>query len=50
MLSQNRKAAPDAADNLQLLCSACSSMKRNRTQEQLIQKLKNEGVLKCQSP
>ena len=43
------KGGTDAADNLQLLCSACSLMKRNRTQEQLIQKLKNEGVLKCQS-
>ena len=34
----------DAADNLQLLCDACRSMKRNQTQEQLIQKLENEGI------
>ena len=27
------KGGTDAADNLQLLCSACSSIKRNRTQE-----------------
>ena len=42
------KGGTDAADNLQLLCSACSSIKKNRTQKQLIQKLENEGVLKCQ--
>ena len=33
----------DAPNNLQLLCNACSSMKRNRTQEQLLQKLQKEG-------
>ena len=39
------KGGTDAPDNLQLLCSVCSSMKGNRTQEQLIQKLKDEGSL-----
>lgn len=43
------KGGTDAADNLQLLCSACSSKKRNRTQEQLIQKLENKGIRKCES-
>ena len=38
------KGGTDAPDNLQLLCSACSSMKGNRTQEQLIQMLKDEGT------
>lgn len=37
------KGGTDAPDNLQLLCSACNSMKGNRTQEQLIQTLKDEG-------
>lgn len=37
------KGGTDAPDNLQLLCRACSSMKGNRTQEQLIQTLKDEG-------
>lgn len=37
------KGGTDALNNLQLLCSACSSMKRNRTQEQLIQKLQKGG-------
>ena len=31
------KGGTDAPDNLQLLCNRCSSMKENRTQEQLIQ-------------
>lgn len=39
------KGGTDAPNNLQLLCSACSSMKEYRTQEQLIQKLKDEGSL-----
>ncbi len=38
------KGGTDAADNLQLLCDVCSSLKKNRTQEQLIQKLQDEGV------
>lgn len=36
----------DTPDNFQLLCGACKSMKGNRTQEQLIQTLKNEGILR----
>ena len=40
------KGGTDAPDNLQLLCGACNSMKGNRTQEQLIQKLKDEGILR----
>lgn len=39
------KGGADTPDNLQLLCGACNSMKGNRTQKQLIQKLKNKGVL-----
>ena len=39
------KGGTDAPDNLQLLCGACSLMKGNRTQERLIQKFKNEGIL-----
>ena len=35
----------DIPDNLQLLCGACKSMKGHGTQEQLIQTLKNEGIL-----
>lgn len=40
------KGGTDAPDNLQLLCGACNSIKENRTQEQLIQKLKDEGILR----
>ena len=39
------KGGTDAPDNLQLLCSVCKSMKGNGTQEQMIQKLKDKGVL-----
>ncbi|MYB66008.1 hypothetical protein F4X73_15060 [Candidatus Poribacteria bacterium] len=35
----------DDIDNLQLLCGACNSTKGAGTQEQLIAKLKNQGVL-----
>ena len=35
----------DTPDNLQLLCGGCKLLKENGTQEQLIQMLKNEGVL-----
>ncbi len=38
------KGGTDAPDNLQVLCRACSSKKKNRVQEQLIQKLQNEGI------
>lgn len=33
------------SDNLQLLCAACNSTKGDRTQEYLIQKLKETGVI-----
>ena len=36
----------ETPDNLQLLCSGCKLMKGRGTQEQLIQKLEDEGVLK----
>ena len=36
----------DHIDNLQLLCGACNSTKGNGTHEQLIQKLKDTGVLR----
>ena len=34
------------ADNLQLLCAACNSTKGDRTQEDLIQALRDQGVLR----
>ena len=37
------KGGTDTLNNLQLLCTACNSMKGHRTQEQLIQMLKDEG-------
>jgi site-specific DNA-methyltransferase (adenine-specific) len=36
----------ETPDNLQLLCSGCKLMKGDGTQEQLIQKLEDEGILK----
>ena len=39
------KGSADTPDNLQLLCGACKLMKGNSTQDQLIQTLKNEGLL-----
>ncbi len=36
----------ETLDNLQLLCSGCKLMKGSGTQEQLIQKLEDEGILK----
>jgi site-specific DNA-methyltransferase (adenine-specific) len=36
----------ETPDNLQLLCGGCKLMKGRGTQEQLIQKLEDEGVLK----
>ena len=35
----------DTPDNLQLLCRTCKLMKRNSTQNQLIQTLKKEGIV-----
>ena len=38
------KGGTDHIDNLQLLCGACNSTKGTGTQEQLIAKLKQEGI------
>lgn len=38
------RGGTDDPDNLQLLCGACNSTKSNRTQEELIQSLKERGV------
>ena len=40
------KLGTDDIENLQLLCGACNSMKGNRTQEYLIARLREEGILK----
>ena len=40
------RGGSDAPDNLQLLCAACNSTKGNRTQEELIQALRTNGVLR----
>ena len=40
------KDGTDAPDNLQLLCGTCNSTKGNRTQEYLIQALREQGVLR----
>ena len=40
------KGGTDHPDNLQLLCQACNSMKGKGTQEELISRLKEQGVLK----
>lgn len=40
------KSGPDDPDNLQLLCGACNSTKGDRTQEDLIQALKEQDVLR----
>ena len=40
------RGGSDAPDNLQLLCGACNSTKGNRTQEELIQSLRTNGVLR----
>ena len=36
----------DDPDNLQLLCGACNSTKGNRTQDELIQSLRDQGILR----
>ena len=38
------RGGSDHIDNLQLLCGACNSMKGAGTQEQLVAKLKSEGI------
>ena len=40
------KGGTDHPDNLQLLCQACNSTKGKGTQEELISRLKEQGVLK----
>ena len=40
------RGGSDAPDNLQLLCAACNSTKSNRTQEDLIAALREQGVLR----
>ena len=38
------KGGSDDMENLQLLCQACNSMKGNRTQEYLMERLRDEGL------
>ena len=40
------RGGSDAPDNLQLLCAACNSTKSNRTQDDLIAALREQGVLR----
>ena len=40
------RGGTDDPDNLQLLCAACNSTKSNRTQEELIRSLREQGVLR----
>ena len=40
------RGGTDDSDNLQLLCAACNSTKGDRTQEYLIQSLREQGVLR----
>ena len=40
------RGGSDAPDNLQLLCGACNSTKSNRTQEDLIAALREQGILR----
>jgi 5-methylcytosine-specific restriction endonuclease McrA len=40
------RGATNDPDNLQLLCAACNSTKGNRTQEDLIAALREQGVLR----
>ena len=40
------RGGSDAPDNLQLLCAACNSTKGNRTQDELIQSLRDQGVIR----
>ena len=40
------KGGTNDPDNLQLLCGACNSTKGNRTQDELIQSLRDQGVLR----
>ena len=40
------RGGTDAPDNLQLFCGACNSTKGNRTQDELIQSLRDQGVIR----
>ena len=40
------RGGTDDPDNLQLLCGACNSTKGNRTQEELIQSLRDQNILR----
>ena len=40
------RGGTDDPDNLQLLCGACNSTKGNRTQEELIRSLRDQGILR----
>ena len=44
-IPQSIIANPDHPDNLQLLCGACNSTKGNRSQEDLIDKLREDGII-----
>ena len=45
-ITPRSRGGTDDPDNLQLLCGACNSTKGNRTQEELIQALREQGVLR----
>ena len=45
-ITPRSKGGTDDPDNLQLLCGACNSTKGNRTQDELIQSLREQGVLR----
>ena len=40
------RGGTDDPGNLQLLCAACNSTKGNRTQDELIQSLREQGVIR----
>ena len=44
-IPQSIIANPDHPDNLQLLCGSCNSTKGNRSQEDLINRLRENGII-----